>query len=321
MRITIQLGKNLFLFLLLLVMGSISTIYGVSSLHKERTALDIGFLDKEDCIKGAYVKGYITSCLTNRVDNVDFSISAEYGMFLVYYFITIPIKDNHYICVMLSDRAIVKKFKDINQEEEMEIYIEGEIVKSPTELSYEFYQNVHGIDSFEIDNIIPDYAIKQVNYGFRRKWMYAGISFLFCSFLTFIEIGGIKEIVVKKSGMETCFIHPRCSSYYKENEIVIEKKHLEKLKEEKRKLKNSAIYSLPVLALGVFIIKVNYFWEIKFIGIVISVACLKEICRYVFSLGWKGLEWMIQLFGRESISHKISKCEEKIAFLEKYMEQ
>jgi hypothetical protein len=50
----------LVVFLLFLIIGSISFVCGVTSTHKEKSALDIGVLNKEDCTKGIYVKGYIS---------------------------------------------------------------------------------------------------------------------------------------------------------------------------------------------------------------------------------------------------------------------
>jgi hypothetical protein len=325
-RTIIRISKKLVFFLLLFIVGSISLAYGVTSIHKEKSALDIGALEKEDCTKGVYVKGYISSYLTKDIVNLgDGAISAisqeltegttEYG------FVTIPVRDNCYICVMLSDKDSVKKLYHVNPEEPMAIYIEGEIIKSPIELNYKWYEDVNEISTFDIDNIIPDYVIKQVNYEDKRNWIYMGIVLLFCSLLTFRTMGGIAGIVEEENNVEPCLPDTYRPSYNVENAIIIEKEHLKVLKEKIRNLKTSAICRLVILPLGIFIIKNNFFWEVKLIGIVISALCLKGILKCLLNLGWKSTERIMKLFECESIYSQISRCEETIAYLEKNKEQ
>lgn len=326
MKTTIQISKNLVLFLLFLITGSISIFCGMISLHKEKSALDIGVLNKEDCTKGVYVKGYINSCITKNIINLGDGTISGISQVLIdgmteYGFVTIPIKDNRYICVMLSDKESIKKLENVNSEVPMEIYIEGEIIKSPIDVNYKWYEDVNEIAAFDINNIIPNYVIKQVNYEDRNNWVYFGMVLIFCSFLTFKTMGGMMGIVEKENRVEprvTNIIH---SSYNTRNEIIIQKKHLEDLKEKNRKLKISAIYKSLILLLGIFIIKDNFYWEIKLIGIVISVLCLKGILKYVLNLGWKSTDWVLKLFGYESISSRIDRCEETIDFLEKNKER
>jgi hypothetical protein len=325
-RMTIRISKKLVLFLLFFIIGSISIVCGVTSIHKEKSALDIGVLDKGDCTKGVYVKGYISSYLTKDIENLgDGAISAisqeltdglmEYG------FVTIPVRDNYYICVMLSDKDSVKNLYNVNPEEPMAIYIEGEIVKSPVEINYKWYEKINGIEAFDTDNIISDYVIKQVNYENKKNWIYIGLVLLFCSLLSFRTMGGIAGIVEKENNVEPCLTDAYRPSYNVENEIIIEKEHLKVLKEKNRKLKISAICRLLILPLGIFIIKDNFFWEIKLFGIVISILCLKGILKCVLNLGWKSTERTMKLFGDESISSRISRCEKTIAFLEKTKQQ
>jgi hypothetical protein len=283
--------------------------------------LDIGALEKEDCTKGVYVKGYISSYLTIG-DRAFSAISQELIDGLMEYgFVTIPVKDNYYICVMLSDKVSVRKLYNVNPEEPMAIYIEGEIVRSPVEINYKWYEDVNEIGAFDTDNIISDYVIKQVNYENKKNWIYMGIVLLFCSLLTFRTMGGIAGIVEEENNVEPCLPDTYRPSYNVENEIIIEKEHLKVLKEKIRNLKTSAICRLVILPLGIFIIKNNFFWEVKLIGLVISALCLKGILKCLLNLGWKSTERIMKLFECESIYSQISRCEETIAYLEKNKEQ
>jgi hypothetical protein len=74
---------------------------------------------------------------------------------------------------MLSDKVSVRKLYNVNPEEPMAIYIEGEIVRSPVEINYKWYEDVNEIGAFDTDNIISDYVIKQVNYENKKNWIYS----------------------------------------------------------------------------------------------------------------------------------------------------
>lgn len=294
MRTTIRISKELVIFLLFLIAGIFCVACGMISMQKEKCAIDIHELDATNCVKGTYVKGtyvkgYFDSYITKNYVNLGNGGTSAIHQVLIdgmkeYGFVTVPIQDNRYIQVMISDKDIVQQLEHINPNEIPKMYIEGEIVKAPVDVNYKWYEDSNAPEGFHVEDIVADYVMKQIDFADKTKWLYAGISFLLCSILLYKSMGGFAGILEKEKVVEASSTHTCSHSYNRENELIIEKMHEEALKEKRQKLKIGCLCRLPILVLGIFIVEDNYYWEIKFIGIVICVLALKGIVKCIISL-------------------------------------
>lgn len=321
MQTTIQVSKKLIFFLLFLVSGIAFVICGFCSLQKERRAIDINLINKGNCVKGKYVVGNISSCVVRKIPNLgNGSYSGVSQVWLVgakeYAFFTIPVGESNYICIMVSDKDKVAELENLYKDGATSIYFEGEIIESPVDINYKWYEGISDKEFSGVENILTDYVIKEANFEDYIKKIYIGIMLLVCAYLQYISMGKMSDIVVKEKLVEKRADYAYSNSYNKENELTIEKRILLSLHKELYELKLGCLWRIPFFLFGLIMIKNNYYWEMKFVGIIISGLAIKGMVRYILNLGWKSTEWFLKLIGKESITNKINKCKQNIILLE-----
>lgn len=202
MRIKIQ--KELIFFIVLLLSGIYCLFHGLCLLHKEKNALPLETLHKEDCTAGQFVTGNINSYIGKIISNSkDGYFSGASGTYLTfgkeYEFYTIPIKDNYYIRIMISDKNMIESLENFSYGKGNDIYFEGKIIKSPDELTYEWYEDVAEFKTAGKDVIISEYVIIETDIKKLEKIIYPGIFFLILSLVQFYFMGGLSRFVVAEN--------------------------------------------------------------------------------------------------------------------------
>lgn len=224
MRTTIRISKELVFFLVFLIAGIFCVVCGMTSIQKEKHAIEIQALNEDACVHGVYVKGYLDSYITKNYVNLgNGGISAIHQVLIdgvkEYGFVTVPIQDNQYIQVMISDKDVLQQLEHINPNEMPKMYIEGEIVKAPVDVNYKWYEDSNAPEGFRVEDIMADYAVKQIDFADRTKWLYAGISFLLCSILLYKFMGGFAGILEKEKVVEAYSTYDCSHSYNRENNL------------------------------------------------------------------------------------------------------
>lgn len=317
MRIRINFTKELIIFLLFLLAGLYFFVYGLTSIYKEKNALKINSLDEYNCTKGEYVSGNISSYLVKNISNSGSGYTSGVSLVLIhglkeYHFYTISMNDNKYIRVMISDENMLKQFEGILENDMKSVYFEGELVKSPVEIAYGWYEN---IDGFKVENIVNDYVINEVNYDKRKEYVFIGLALFLCSFMQFLMLRK-KQTVFESEKIDK---KEKRQSYYRsydtKNELIYEKRRLKSLDKKKNELKKSCLYRTLFLAIGIIMILNNYYWG--FIGLILCLLSLKGIIKYILNSGYKSTEWFMHVWGKQTINDKINECQKNILTLEK----
>lgn len=320
-RTKIQISRELILFIIFLIGGGYCLFYGLSVLQKEKNTIQLETLHKEDCTTGLFVAGSIDSYIGKNIINLgDGSYSGVSQTFLTwgkeYNFYTIPMDDDYYICVIISDEDTIEALENFSYGKGNDVYFEGEIIKSPVELNYEWYDGIEEFNGTGTNNIISEYVIAETNLKEKEKIIYLGILFLIISFIQFKFMGGFSGII----STENVIINPHragiAESYNMVNELSIAKDRLMLLNKRMLNMKKGCLYRIPLLVIGIYIICINYYWEIKIIGLVIAVISIKGIMKYILNSGNQCTEWLMRLFGTESLAMQIQNSKYIITMLE-----
>lgn len=86
-------------------------------------------------------------------------------------------------------------------------------------------------------------------------------------------------------------------------------------------LKRGCLYRIPLLVIGISIVSINYYWEVKIIGIIIIITSMKGIMKYIFHSGNKYTDWVMGLFSNKSIAMEIKNCNDMIDRLENVIDK
>lgn len=318
MKTVISIGKEVILFIILLALGSLCFINGLIGLQKEKNAIPLSKLSPERCRIGQFVVGEITSYVNKDMGNG--SYSGESGTLFTggkeYYFYTIPIDNNYYIRIMLVDKSIVRELEEFSRGKGDAIYFEGQIIKSPTKINYQWYEDIEEFKNIGTDSIIAEYVVKEIHIQEKTKILYMGIFLLILSFVQFRLMGGLSAIICTEDAKEKEPDKGIQKIYNIENELMAEKRHLLLLNKKMSELKKGCLYRIFLLAAGAYIFGSNYYWEIKFIGVIVVVISLRGIIKYILNSGNKCMEWIMRLFNKESIALQINHSKNRISAME-----
>lgn len=318
MKTVISIGKEVILFIMLLALGSLCFLNGLIALQKEKNAIPISKLSPEGCRIGQFVVGEITSYVNKDMGNG--SYSGESGVLFTggkeYYFYTIPVDNNYYIRIMIVDKSIVHELEEFSRGKGDAIYFEGQIIKSPTKINYQWYEDIEEFQNVGTDSIIAEYVVKEIHIQEKTKIIYTGIFLLLLSFVQFHLMGGLGAIICTEDIKEKGPDKDIQKLYNIENELMAEKRHLLLLNKKMSELKKGCLYRIFLLAAGVYIFGSNYYWEVKFIGIIAVVISLKGIIKYMLNSGNKCMEWIMRLFNKESIAMQINHSKNSISAME-----
>ena len=83
---------------------------------------------------------------------------------------------------MFSDKGSIKALKNNRKN----IYFEGEIVPSPIDVNYQWYEHINNCENFSPENIISEYVIKEIQYAQKKKWMYIGLALMAFSIVLYL---------------------------------------------------------------------------------------------------------------------------------------
>lgn len=321
MQIKIQITKGYIIALVLMIIGVGYFGVGINTLYNLSHAINLENVRIQDLSSSKFVKGYITSYIGKDIITLGedgysgqcqvlITIGTEY----IYY--TIPVEADKYIQIMVSNKSTITKLEKFIHGEGKGIFFEGEIIKAPIEINYDWYK---GIKEFETDKIISGYVIKEVSFDDKSKIIYPGISLIISSILCFFVSGGTKKLLIKENKyvIENKFGY--ANSYNKLNELEIQKSRLKNLSKRLVLLKRSFIYKVPLLILGTYILFKCYFWEFKFVGIVIIIISLKGIWLVFINSGFLLANKIVKTFEIKTIYLQIKECNNSIELLQQLM--
>lgn len=187
MKRTVYISKEVIFILLFFFGGIVCFVYGADSLLREKKSIEMHALSERDCRKGQYVRGNVDFYLVKDIVNLGnggvSGISQELVLGITEYAVcTIPIEGNKYIQLMFSDKDRIKALKNNRKN----IYFEGEIVPSPIDVNYQWYEHINNCENFSPENIISEYVIKEIQYAQKKKWMYIGLLLLTFSIILYL---------------------------------------------------------------------------------------------------------------------------------------
>ncbi|MDE6663250.1 MAG: hypothetical protein K2K46_07875 [Lachnospiraceae bacterium] len=326
MRTNISISKRIVFNIIIFVIGSVLLLGGVKSYYKYKHAIPIRNLNEWDCKEGKYVSGSIDEYIGQKLEVGNKSIFMGSCTTLLtltgkaYEFYTVPIAQDSYIRIMLSDKSILDKLKNFSEGKGEGIYFIGEIKASPIEAPIKWYDRIEGFSSADV---VKSYVIREINIKSKKDLTYIGLLLVIFSVLLFYSSGGINNIVTKEN--DTDGIKPKsnnyANSYNKSNELLLEKNKLQLFEKRLSELKKKCFIGFVLLGLGIYIVVGFHFLEIKLIGILLILYSIKCICRYFINSGSESALWLVRKFGLESVSVKIEECKINVWEIERLLEK
>ena len=325
MRTNISISKKIVINIIIFVIGLVLLSGGVKSYYKYKHAIPIKDLNEWECKEGKYVTGNIDEYVVKKMVGTDkYAGSGSTLLTLTgkaYDFYTIPIAQNSYIRIMISDNSILDKLKNFTVGKGEGVYFEGEIITNPIEeLTLGWYD---GIEGFNTENLVKFYAIKEINIKSKKDLTYIGLLLVIFSALLFYSSGGINSVVTKENDIDS--IKPKnnnyANSYNKSNELLLEKNKLQLFEKRLSELKKKCFAGFILLVLGVYIVIRFHFFEIILIGILLIIYSVKCIWRYFINSGSELALWLVRKFGLESVSVKIEECRINVWEIERLLER
>lgn len=324
MRTNISISKRIVFNIIIFVIGLVLLLGGVKSYYKYKHAIPIKNLNEWDCKEGKYVIGNINEYVVKKMAGTDKYAGISSTLLTLtgkaYDFYTIPIAQNSYIRIMMSDNSILDKLKNFTVGKGEGVYFEGEIINSPIEISLKWYD---GIEGFNTENLVKSYVIKEINIKSKKDLTYIGLLLVIFSVLLFYSSGGINSVITKENDIDDLKSknNDYANSYNKSNELLLEKNKLQLFEKRLSELKKKCFVSFIILVLGVYIVIRFHFFEIILIGILLILYSLKCIWRYFINSGSELALWIVRKFGMESVSVKIEECRINVWEIERLLEK
>lgn len=324
MRTNISISKRIVFNIIIFVIGLMLLVGGIKSYYKYKHAIPIKNLNEWDCKEGRYVIGSIDEYVGKKMSGSNKFVGSGSTLLTLtgkaYDFYTIPIAQNSYIRIMVSDKSILEKLKNFTEGKGEGVYFEGEIIESPMEISLKWYA---GIEGFRATDMVKSYVIKEINIKSKKDLTYIGFLLVVFSVLIFYTNGGINSIITKENDTDDIKSKNNnyANSYNKNNELLLEKNKLQLFEKRLSELKKKCFVGFILLCLGIYIVVSFYFWEIKLIGILIMFYSVKCMWRYFINSGSEPALWIVKKFGLESVSVKIEECKINVWEMEKVLEK
>lgn len=323
MKYQISITKTTIITTVILIIGATFLFKGINSYYKYANALPLESLNEQMCKKGAYVTGNISNYIGKKHGKNFIGVShtlLTINPGKAYDFYVVPTGADSYIRIMVYRETTRDKLKGFTDGAGENIYFEGEIIPPPTEMNNKFYEQIEG---FNTADIIAPFVIKEINPQSRRNTLYLGCIVLFWGILLFFSTGGIKNIITQDTVGEEPRPYNYANSYNLDNELLIKETQLQSLEQKLHSLKNMFYFGLAVLLLGVYIIVRSYFGELTFGGLllilILARISTKNIWRYFINSANSAAIFLANKFNFESLSIKISRCEDDIENIKKNM--
>lgn len=305
MKITIS--KSGILWILLLIWGFIFLFIGVRAQIKYSNAKDFLELDADNYKYGDYIVGDISSLLKKKAENGQYLASSETYMThgTIYEVYTVPIKNNTYTRIMVSDPETKELLASANTNIDVSVHFEGIIIESPLTTMNSWYK---GIDNVSLNDIRWNFVIKQTQIKNKVHLTYAGIGILAIC-LVILFTGRLKDEIFTEIKTSTTKCISFSKSYNQQNELQIQFIRMKKLQQQLKELKRHFLICLPLYPFGIYILIKAYYWEIKFLGLIILFIAFKITIKYFLNLPNKISLFFVHLFNKDSISSKINECQ------------
>lgn len=308
MNITIT--KSGILWILLLILGFIFLCIGIPPQIKYSNAKDFTELDADKYQCGDYIVGDIHSFLKKKGESGQYLTSSETYMThgSIYEIYTVPVKNNTYIRIMVSDSETKELLDSASTNPDITVHFEGIIIDSPLSTMNSWYE---GIDDISPSDINWNLAIKQTQIKNKVHITYAGIGILAIC-LVILFTGRLKNEIFTEIKAPTTKYYNIPKSYNQKNELIIELMKMEKLQQQLKELKRHFLICLPFYPFGIYILIKAYYWEIKFLGLILLFLAIKITIKYFLNLQSNISLFFVHLFNRDSISVKINECQNTI---------
>ncbi len=325
MRTNISISKRIVFNIIIFVIGLVLLLGGVKSYYKYKHAIPIKDLNEWDCKEGRYVTGNIDEYVVKKMAGTDKFVGSGHTLLTLtgkaYEFYTIPIAENSYIQIMISDNSILDKLKNFTEGKGEGVNFEGEIITSPIEeLTLKWYD---GIEGFNTENLVKTYVINEINIKSKKDLTYIGLLLVIFSVFLFYSDGGINNVITKENDIDGIKSKNNnyANSYNKSNELLLEKNKLQLFEKRLSELKKKCFAGFILLGLGIYIVICFHFLEIKIIGILLILYSVKCIWRYFINSGSEPALWLVRKFGLESVSVKIEECRINVWEIERLLEE
>ena len=322
MKTQISISRKLIITLVIFIIGFVLLFNGIYSYYKYNHALLLETMSESECKKGAYVVGNIDSYVVYRVKENNKTLGSDTTLitfFKAYEFYTIPIAQDSYVRIMVSDDSIISRLKNFTDGKGENIYFMGEIIDSPVEFPYNWYAS---IEDFNPEDVIKPYVIKEIKFENKKDIMHIGFLLMAFSVLLFFSDGGVKSVISKDTdGLDNT---EKKDNYYaghydKSNQLLIEIRQLEVYEKRLSELKKKCLIAFLTLVIGIYIIVGFSLLEIKIIGILFIIFSLKSIWNYFINSNNTLAAYLVKLCRLESLSVKIEECNYNIEVLQKFL--
>lgn len=202
MKIHVQLTKGYIFSLVCLLLGMSCLIYGLNAYSRYKNKILLADLKSDTYSAGEAVYGNITSYAVAQYEALGKEGSTGCAETLVSFWgddcevYTVPIADGHFIRILVKDQDDLELLKSFTSGCGGEVYFEGEIVHSTSELNGPWYEQVEAFRNKDIEEIVdPEYVIKEADYTARIQRINDGAVLIALSLFVFWYSGGVKNMI------------------------------------------------------------------------------------------------------------------------------
>lgn len=194
---TIELSKWHIAAFILLGIGMLFLLGGISALIQFREALNLSRLDTEDLRSGKYVKGEIRRYAGKKSELVDvfLGVSGSYGYgFTFYDAYTIPVENGKFVEVLIKDEELLDQMEAYDNGIGNGVFFVGRVEKPRYRYNYDFWKDSSVFASVDDakERICNKYVIRQTHSEGIRYRIYAGLSLVLTACIIIKGCGGVK---------------------------------------------------------------------------------------------------------------------------------
>ena len=316
MKYHVSVTKKEIITAILFIIGVIFLFRGIQSAYRYNHARNLDALNPHDLTKGAYVIGNIDSYIGLIVygSNRFYGVSQSYITFgKSYDFYTVPVKQNSYIVLMISDESVRDRLNAFDNGHGDDVYFEGIVSEPITEPNYAWYEHVEG---FNTENLIASYVIKEANLK-RKNTTYLGFLLMVIASLIFFSSGGIKDVVIEETNYSKPAYNNYAKLYNKDSELQAEKRQLQVLEKRLLSMKRMCLLCPLILGFGIYMI---YQFHLL-LGILLLYISIRNTWKYFINSSNPIAVSLAQKISVESLTLQIEEHNKNIEELEKQDEK
>ncbi len=239
--------------------------------------LDLTNLSEQNMKINQYVEGTITDCVTVHALDSPRASGTSGGVIKGvedYFYYTIPISDDQYIRVLITDEESIKGMENIVNGDAAEVSFTGQIAVGEPLNTVWYNWN----PEFDQSKVVVDYMIWQKDLGAEKNFCRKGFLGILIAALIYCFGGGIQIVEVSPKLPKSGKVVP---NYNKENELAIARRNLEMYREQETAYRKKTIPGTICIIMGLPMVMLNIS-VLKPVGLLLIIYGVKKMVGFFY---------------------------------------